>query len=120
MATAEEIAEGIEQRILDDIKHFEGILPERYAIVWGGYIASLYEWSFVTQEQFIKLASLLPRISEPNPVAEIWGGEIITKNNSLDKGGDILGKRFQMPLEDTAKALWNDDPMTERWMVKTE
>jgi hypothetical protein len=74
MATAEEISEEINQRILDDIKHFKGTLPERNTIAWGGYIASLYEWSFVSQEQFAKLVSLLPKISEPNPIAEIFEG----------------------------------------------
>lgn len=74
MATSEEIAEEINQRISDDIKHFKGTLPERNAIAWGGYIASLYEWKVVTQEQFAELVSLLPKISEPNPVAEIFEG----------------------------------------------
>lgn len=74
MATAEEIAGEIKQRILADIKHFKGKLPERYAIAWAGYIASLYEWSFISQKSFAELDSLLPRVSEPDPVADIFAG----------------------------------------------
>jgi hypothetical protein len=74
MATAEEITKEINQRISVDIKHFKGVLPERYAIAWAGYIASLYEWSFISQKDFAELDSLLPRVSEPDPVAEIFTG----------------------------------------------
>lgn len=74
MSTPKEIAEEIKTRIWADKKYFNNSLPERYAIAWGGYIASLYEWSFITQEHFAELESLLPRISEPNPVADIFAG----------------------------------------------
>ncbi len=74
MATAEEMTEEINQRISADIRHFNGILPERYAIAWAGYIASLYEWSFISQKNFAELDSLLPRVSEPDPVAGIFTG----------------------------------------------
>lgn len=74
MVTAEEMVEEIKQRVSADIKHFKGNLPERYSIAWGGYIASLYEWSFISQEQFAEVTRLLPKISEPNPIAEIFAG----------------------------------------------
>lgn len=70
MATAKEI----KQRILADKKHFNNKLPERYAIAWAGYIAGLYEWSFISQENYAELDALLPRVSKPDPVAEIFLG----------------------------------------------
>ena len=74
MATKEEIANELEARIIADVKHFKGSLPERYSLAWHGYIASLYEWSFITQEHYANLFDILPRLSEPNPVAEIFAG----------------------------------------------
>jgi hypothetical protein len=74
MATAEEIGKDTKGRILADLKYFNNNMPERYSIAWGGYIASLYEWSFITQEYFAQLVALLPEISEPNPIAEIFEG----------------------------------------------
>ena len=74
MATKEEIAGELEVRIIADVKHFKGNLPERYSLAWHGYIAGLYEWSFITQEHYAKLFDILPRLSEPNPVAEIFTG----------------------------------------------
>ncbi len=74
MATKEEIAQEIKIRILADVKHFNNNLPERYSIAWGGYIASLYEWSFITQEHYAELENILPKVSEPDPIAEIFEG----------------------------------------------
>lgn len=74
MATADEIANEIASRIKADIKHFKGNLPERYSLAWHGYIASLYEWSFISQESYAKLFNYLPPLSSPNPVAEIFEG----------------------------------------------
>jgi hypothetical protein len=72
--TASEIAKDIEGRIKADITHFKGSLSERYSIAWHGYIASLYEFSFIEEEHYAKLFDLLPRIENPNPVAEIFEG----------------------------------------------
>ena len=45
MPTEEEIVKELASRINADLEHFAMVMPERYAIAWGGYIASLYEWS---------------------------------------------------------------------------
>ncbi len=47
MATKEEFEEQLESRTKADLKHFQGELPERYAIVWNGYLAGLYEWELI-------------------------------------------------------------------------
>lgn len=72
MATKEEIEKEIETRIKADIKHFQGNLPERYALAWNGYLAGLYEWSLI--ERYNYLVNLLPKISKPDPILEIFEG----------------------------------------------
>ena len=74
MPTEEEIAREINSRILADIKHFNKNLPERYSIAWGGYIAGLYEWSFISRESFVELNNLLPKVEAPDPIADIFAG----------------------------------------------
>ena len=72
--TAEEMTKDIEGRILADINHFEGDLPERYSIAWNGYIASLYEFSIIGQEHYAKLSKLLPKVEPPDPILDIFEG----------------------------------------------
>jgi hypothetical protein len=74
MITKEEIEQLIKHRIKADIKHFNGSLSERYSIAWHGYIASLYEFSFIEEENYARLFDLLPRVESPNPIAEIFEG----------------------------------------------
>ena len=72
MATKEEIETELEARIEADINHFEGNLPERYALAWNGYLAGLYEWGLI--ERYNYLVNLLPVISKPDPILEIFEG----------------------------------------------
>jgi len=74
MATQEEIAKELAKRIRADIEHFEGKLPEKYALAWGGYVAGLYEWGTIDLSYYRGLNDLLPKVSEPDPVAEIFVG----------------------------------------------
>ncbi len=72
MATKEEIEKELETRIKADINHFEGDLSERYALAWNGYLAGLYEWGLI--ERYHYLVNLLPKISRPDPILEIFEG----------------------------------------------
>jgi hypothetical protein len=74
MANQEEIAKELAKRIRADTRHFEGKLPERYSLAWGGYIAGLYEWGTIDLSYYRGLNNLLPGVSEPDPVAEIFTG----------------------------------------------
>lgn len=74
MATKEEIAVEMENRIKADIKHFGGELPERYALAWQGYVAGIFEWGLIDIPLYDRLVSLLPVISMPNPILEIFEG----------------------------------------------
>lgn len=72
MATKEEIERELENRINADLRHFNGDLPERYAVAWNGYLAGLYEWGVI--ERYNHLLNLLPPLGKPDPVAEILEG----------------------------------------------
>lgn len=74
MGTEKEITEELASRIRADLKHFDGELPERYAIAWRGYLAGLYEWNVIEFGYYRSLTDLLPVIEEPSPIAEIFAG----------------------------------------------
>jgi hypothetical protein len=74
MITKEEIGQQIKYRIQVDIDHFGGSLPERFAIAWDAYLAAMLEWQIITTEIYDNLVSLIPEISEPNPVLTIFLG----------------------------------------------
>jgi len=69
-----EIVEIIEARINADIRHFNGTLPERYVLAWQGYVAGAYEWSGLEPSDYSYLVDLLPAITAPNPILEIFEG----------------------------------------------
>ena len=65
--------EELQQRISRELSHFGGVLPERVAIAWDGYIAALLEWDLLTPAEHSRLADLLPQIPD-NPVLAIFLG----------------------------------------------
>jgi hypothetical protein len=72
-AAQDKIAQ-LHYRIQCDIDAFEGKLPERYSIAWGAYLAALVEWRIIDLEAHERLLSLLPKVSEPDPVESILLG----------------------------------------------
>lgn len=72
--TNQELAEMIEIRIKADIKHFQGALPERYALAWQGYVAGAFECGGLDVPLYSHLVDLLPKIENPNPILEIFEG----------------------------------------------
>lgn len=65
--------DGLRDRIQEDIDHFKGALPERYALVWDGYLAALLEWGLISVQEHSRLVNMLPKI-ENNPVITILIG----------------------------------------------
>ena len=63
----------IKERIQSEIDHFGGILPERVALVWDGYLAGLLEWGLISASQHKELSDMLPEIAD-NPVMSIFLG----------------------------------------------
>ena len=74
MATKQEVADEMVKRVKAEVKHFNGVLPERYTLAWHGYLAAIFEWGLIDIPHYDNLLTLLPKISEPNPVAEIFEG----------------------------------------------
>lgn len=72
--TKEEVTEMVKSRIKADISHFKGNLPERYSIAWHGYLAGIFECGVIDIPSYDQLVELLPKISEPNPILEIFEG----------------------------------------------
>lgn len=72
MQSKKEIAEEVANRINKDIKHFNGGLPENYALAWHGYVAGLYEWGVI--EHYDYLSNLLPKVGTPDPILDIFQG----------------------------------------------
>lgn len=64
----------LEVRIKADLSYFQGQMPERIAIAWAGYLTALVEWGNIDLLTHKKLDSLLPRVSEPDPIESILLG----------------------------------------------
>lgn len=59
--------EELKERIARETNHFGGVLPERVAIAWDGYLAALIEWGLISPADHKLLSGLLPEIVD-NPV----------------------------------------------------
>ena len=69
---SKEITENVSYRIQEQIDHFRGVLPERYAIAWGGYLAALWEKGMLTFDDYRSMGRLLPKIAAPDPIEDIF------------------------------------------------
>ena len=65
--------EELQNRIVRDVDHYDGELPERFALVWNGYLAALIEWGFISVSEHEQLLKLLPPIDD-NPAVTILLG----------------------------------------------
>lgn len=65
--------EELRHRITLDIDHYQGALPERFAIAWHAYLAGLLEWGILDISAYDELVALLPAV-EDDPVAVILLG----------------------------------------------
>lgn len=69
-----EIEEDLRKRIKIDLEHFNENLPEKYALAWHAYLAGLSEWKVINFATHARLAEMLPKLLEPDPVNEILVG----------------------------------------------
>ncbi len=70
------IIDEIRPRIQNHINTFDGNLSEDYIIAWNGYLAALYEWGVINGHSYDVLISMMPPISNPNPVLTIFSGRV--------------------------------------------
>lgn len=72
LVRSERIFENIDFRIQEQIDYFDGVLPERHAIAWGGYLAALFEEGLLERKRYRELTQLLPPIASPNPIRDVF------------------------------------------------
>ena len=73
-------AEELQYRIEQQLQYFKGNMPENYTAAWHGYLAGIFEWGVIDRSTYFYLESLLPRLSKPNPIRDIF---IFEPDNSL-------------------------------------
>ena len=71
--TTQETATELKNRIQSDIDHFDGKLPERFAIAWRSYLAGLLEWGVLDVPAYDGLSELLPDVPDDPAVAILRG-----------------------------------------------
>ena len=72
MANSERIRKGLRYRIQEQINYFGGVLPERHAIAWGGFLAGIFEEGILDVRHYDELVDMLPEISNPDPIRDIF------------------------------------------------
>lgn len=80
MPRSERILKNVRFRIQEQTDHFGGVLPERHAIAWGGFLAALLEEGILDHRHYGELVDMLPQVPEPDPIADIF---IFEPNNPL-------------------------------------
>ena len=80
LARSQRILDNVRFRIQEQIDYFGGVLSERHAIAWGGFLAALLEEGILDYPHYIELTDMLPKIPEPNPIADVF---IFEPDNSL-------------------------------------
>jgi hypothetical protein len=63
----------LKSRLQSEVAYFYGVIPERVAIAWHGYLAALLDWNLISPGQHGELTGLLPDIPD-NPVMAIFLG----------------------------------------------
>lgn len=71
--TTRETASELRGRIQSDIDHFDGKLPERFAIAWRAYLAGLLEWGVIDVPAYDGPSALLPSVPDDPAVAILRG-----------------------------------------------
>ncbi|MEH1871082.1 hypothetical protein [Nostoc sp.] len=64
----------LQARLEKYIDAFSGNMPESYAIAWNSYLGGLFEWGVIKSSLYRQLLSLLPELSNPDPVLLIFIG----------------------------------------------
>ena len=72
LARSERVRKGLQHRIQQQIDYFSGTLPERHAIAWAGFLAGIFEEGVLDYRHYDELMDMLPKISAPDPIADIF------------------------------------------------
>ncbi len=72
MVNSERIRNSLRNHIQEQIDYFGGMLPERHAIAWGGYLAGQFIEGLLDVHHYTELTHMLPKVSGPDPVADLF------------------------------------------------
>ncbi|MCL4859211.1 MAG: hypothetical protein KJZ93_07380 [Caldilineaceae bacterium] len=71
--TIKAIESELKQRIQSDIDHFDGELPENFAIAWRAYLAGLLEWGLLDVMTYDNLVEKVPAVPDDPAIAILRG-----------------------------------------------
>ena len=72
---SDDIFRELEHRIEAHADSLGGVLPERAAIAWHGYLAAMIEWGLLSVAQHEALIARLPRIDDDPALGILVGSE---------------------------------------------
>jgi hypothetical protein len=75
MTASRDISSELSDRIQADIDHFGGVLPERTAISWRGYLAAMLEWNLISVAEYDALLACIPPVNGDPAIAILMGRE---------------------------------------------
>jgi hypothetical protein len=67
------VASELSTRLQADADHYGGVLPERAAIAWRGYLAAMLEWNLLSISQYDDLVARVPRVEDDPSIAILTG-----------------------------------------------
>ena len=71
-ANSERVRKNLRHRIQQQINYFGGVLPERHAIAWAGFLAGIFEGGVLDFRHYNELVDMLPKIAAPDPIEDIF------------------------------------------------
>lgn len=75
MTASRDVFAELSHRIQADIQHFGGVMPEKTAISWRGYLAAMLEWDLIAVAQYDALLARIPSVNDDPAVAILQGRE---------------------------------------------
>jgi hypothetical protein len=73
MSTSKNVSAELTHRIQADLDHFDGALPESFAISWRGYLAAMLEWNLISPEQYDELLAPIPPVQNDPAITILRG-----------------------------------------------
>lgn len=72
LPASEDLKKKLLHRLQQHIAYFNGELPERYVIAWTSFLAGYFEAGVLDFRHYSELLELLPKITLPDPIADIF------------------------------------------------
>ncbi len=73
MTASRDVSSELSYRIQADIDHFGGVLPEKTAISWRGYLAAMSGWNLIPVAQYEALLARIPLVNDDPAIAILRG-----------------------------------------------